>query len=278
MLTALQSWSVLHNLLAAGVALLAAWALRRRIVSAEARPAAAALRVFWAGLAATAAVQTFMIGAAALGAGPTAALATTLLAFATALAALGSLAAYFAYVFTGSRHAVPAVAAVYALVLALGAYSTIRSEPTSLFLTRWGYDVAYAQGQGVSPSDPTKSIPTVAALVPALVGAVSFVFIGLRSTGPTRPRGILVGTALALWFGALAIGAQTDAADAARKLLSLLGLLAVYLAYLAPKPLQARWALAPIGEEHAYGRLVEERAARERRSGAQLAARARELV
>jgi len=246
MLTALQGWGVAHNLLAAAVALAATLALRRRPVSRESRPAALALRLFWAGLAATALVQTGMVLLAARGAGPGVALATTLLAFGTAVVALGALAAYFLFLVTGWRPVVPLVACLYGAVALLGAWEAMRAVPTGLALTRWGYEVAYAGEGGLSPS-VAQSAAALAALVPAILGAVGFLAIGLRSTGATRQRGILVGLALALWFGTLALPVESDAADVARKLASMAGFVAIYLAYLPPKALQARWGLVRLG-------------------------------
>lgn len=248
MLSPLQAWTAAHSLLAAVVAVGASIALRRRPVGPDARGAALALRVFWAGLGATALVQLGMLLAATEGVGRATAIATVLLAYATSVAALGALAAYFAFVFTGARTAVPAVAALYVLVLALGSWGLVQAEPIGLALSRWNVDPEYTR----DPSGWLAAGPAVAALVPAIGGALAFLVLGLRSTGVTRKRGILVGSALLLWFGAtLAVSAGasgSDAAQVARKLGSTAGIAAVYLAYLSPRPLRERWGLAHLAD------------------------------
>lgn len=276
-LTPLLWWTVGHNLLAMGVALLATATLGRQRVSAGSRPASIALRIFWAGLVATGIVQTSMVFLAAQGAGPTTAVVTALLAFGTALVALGALAAYFAYLFTGWRASIALVAALYAGILLLGAWDAYRAAPTGLALNRWNYEVAYAGEGGLSPS-AASSAATLAALVPAFVGALAFIGIGLRSRGATRQRGLLVGVALALWFGSLAIPLESDASNLARKLASMAGFLAVYLAYLPPSVLQTRWGLVALGDEDAFERRQLERESASERARAARAARIRELV
>lgn len=278
MLSALQTWSFLHMLLAAAVAAGASWSLRRRVVSRDSRAAALALRCFWAGLGGTALVQSAMLVMSAAGVGPALALATLLLAYATSVVALGALAAYFAFVFTGSRKAVPIMVAVYAAVLALGSWSVVRSDPTGLRLMRWSYEAVFAH----EPSGLLAAAPALAALLPAIGGAIAFLVLGLRSTGPTRQRGILVGAALVLWFGstlALNSGAvESDAAHVAQRLASMAGFGAVFVAYLAPRRLQERWGLVGLGEEREFhGRQVARTAAK-RRMGEALDARVRELV
>lgn len=248
MLSALQVWSVAHMLVAAAVAVGASWALRRRNPSDEARPAAIALRIFWAGLGATAVVQTTMMIGAAVGVGAAFALISELLAYATSAVALGALAAYFAYLFTGSRKAVPLTTLLYVIVIAVGSWNAVRSAPTGIELTRWFYDVTHANpARGL-----VAAAPALAALLPAIGGAVAFIVLGLRSTGATRKRGLLVGIALVFWFGSALLvstgAADNDIAQIIRKLTSMAGFTAIYVAYLPPAPLRERWGLTRMDE------------------------------
>lgn len=281
MLSPLQAWSVGHMLLAAVVAAAASWALRSRAVSAHAQSAAVALRVFWAGLGGTAVVQTAMLLGAAAGVGAGFALATELLAYSTSAVALGALAAYFGFLFTGSRRAVPIIGALYAGVILLQVGSVVRSGPTGIELTRWAFEVTHVN----EPGGVLAAVPALAALLPAIGGAIAFIVLGLRSTGATRRRGVLVGTALVLWFGsALAVSTGTvenDVAQVVRKLASMAGLAAIFLAYLAPRALQERWGLDGLGEEHAQAPPRVARAQpdpREPRMSDAMLARVRELI
>ena len=278
MLSPLQAWSAFHMLLAAAVAVGASWALRRRVVAPQARGAALALRCFWAGLGATALVQCAMLLMAAAGTGAPLALAMVVLAYGTSVVALGALAAYFAFLFTGSRKAVPATIALYAAVLAMGAWSQVRSRPTGLLLTRWSYEPVLAS----EPQGALAAAPAVAALLPAVLGAVAFLVLGLRSSGATRQRGILVGTALVLWFGstmAISSGAvESDAAHVVQKLASMAGFGAVFLAYLAPRWIQERLGLVALGEEGDFGHRQVAREGAGRLRAEALRARVRDLV
>lgn len=265
-------------LLAAIVAASASWALRRRVVSDDARAAAFALRVFWAGLGGTALVQTGMLVLADVGVEPSVALAILLLSYGTSVVALGALAAYFVFMFTGSRWAVPVTVALYVVVLVLGSWNHAQSNPVDIRLTRWGFEPVYAN----PPGGPLAAAPALAALLPAIGGSIAFVVLGLRSSGPTRQRGILVGTALALWFStvlAIDSGAITsDAGILLSKFVSLAGIGAIFLAYLAPRALREPLGLVVLGEEHEHRDHQATRKPAKRRLSDGMRARVRELI
>ena len=279
MANALHAISAAHILLAAAVSLAASWALRRRVVSAEAVPAALALRAFWAGFGATAIVQGCMLLLALAGAATAAAtIATTILAYGTSVFALGALAAYFAFVFTGSKRAVPAMVALYSTILAVGLFTLLRAGPVDLAPTRWTFEVIYAR----PPEGALAALPAIIALLPSIAGTIGFLLVGLRSSGVARQRALLVGTALLFWLVSIVVDdtgpTETDAVQVVRKVASVVGFGAIYLAYLAPPRWQRRWGLVAIGEEEEYPHRQAERERTQLEGKRALHSRVRELV
>lgn len=249
MLTVLQASTVAYLLLASVVAVWAGRHLRARNVAYEARLAAACLRTFWIGLGLLAFVQASAILLAAA-AEQGAAVVTAILVVNLAMngLALGALAAYFAYMLTGSRAALQGVAALYGVITAWAAYDVWRAAPEAFVPTRWGMTVEYA----AEPSAVTALLILLAFVLPALVGAVLFIVAGLRArSGATRSRGVLVGVALVVWFGTSIVLAipgvdSNDWTHAAVLLAAAVGLAGVYVAYRPPAWAQRRWQLVPL--------------------------------
>lgn len=280
MLTALQGITAAYIIAAAIASLAAGASLRKRIVEPSAQGAALALRLFWTGLGITAITQLGMLILAATGtAGPEVALASVLLSNSASVIALGALAAYFAYLFTGSRRAIPSMILLYSGVLALATWSVIRSAPQELTLTRWFIDTnPLHQASGIAAI-----IPAVAALLPAVGGSIAFIVLGVRAQGAARQRGLLVGSALLLWFmTSMVLSApsvqQSDVAQVALRVTGALGMAAIHLAYHPPRGLQERWGLVPLGKEGEYAARRTARDELQQRRSLAFQHRVRELI
>lgn len=276
----LQFLSAAYLAFAAAAALTASWLLRARPTSPASRAAALSLRLFWASLGLTALLQLGAHLAALAGhAGPIVAHGVALGGNALSALAMGSLVAYFAYLVTGSRRAVPAVAAAYAAASVWAAWLIVDAGPTSLRLTRWFVTLDYAD----PPSPQALLVPSLMFFLPTLAASLSFLVLGLRARGITRYRGVLVGSALTLWFAvglsmSAPAAAENDLAQAALRLTGVLALTAVLVAYHPPQAFRDRWGVVPLGDERRYEsrrRFVTEEARRRRE---RFARRAQDLV
>lgn len=242
--------SALADAAAMGVYLSVSAHLWRRPASAEGRTALRALATYWATTGLFLGSSGLVAALAVLDALPfEIALAHRYTGLALASAGLAALLAYFAYLGTGSRRALPAFVAIYSAALAYSWHEVWASRPLDVLVHPWHVDLAYAEPM----STGALLVGLLLYLAPPIGGAIWFATLLRRTRDPTQRYRLM---AVSAGLGAQMLGillARLASADLAqflmRPVLGIAVALLVLSAYRTPAWLSRRFAGSPSSAE-----------------------------
>lgn len=219
--------------------------LARRRVSGSSHLAFASFVAWWYGLAGVSLIGAATTGATALGLRDLPLhLTITYALFLALYAALGALAYYLLYLYTGRRRAWVLPAVFYAGLYLWTVYLVQQSRPVAVEAGRWGARLVY--GNQIPPDAPVVFVFLLLLVVPTIAAALAYATLWFRvEDREQRWRIGVVSASLVVWFGSALLASaldisQSDAWQVASRLVGLAAALAILAAFEPPRWVRKR--------------------------------------